>query len=424
MSRANTPYTQQNDRQRGGRGLLVAVIVLALILAAGIAAAVLVLSGTIKLPGDDSQTVYMEDLGQQADSEVEVEQEQQPVQVDILFVGDVLMHEAVMASGVTGDGSRNYDPIFANTRDVISAADVAIVDQETPLGGEELGLSGYPLFNSPTQVGDAEVNAGFDVIAAATNHTIDRGAQGVANALAFWRNNHPEIAVIGIADSQETYDHIYVYEKDGFKIAILNYTYGTNGLDIPAENPYAPILLDEDKVSRDVALAHEMADMVVVCPHWGEEYMLEPSEYQRYWADYLNGLGVDVILGAHTHCLEPIEVITGESGHQTLVYWSVGNFISNQGEPLRVTGGMARVTLVKDADGCHIANYDLVPVVSHQEEGYGGYTTYLLSDYTDELAARGKEQVPSKQAIHDHLRTVFGDAYDAENCIVHGGAVN
>ena len=364
MSRANAPYTQQDDRKRGGRGLLVAVIVLALILAAGIAAAVLVLSGTIKLPGDDSQTVYMEDLGQQADSEVEVEQEQQPVQVDILFVGDVLMHEAVMASGVTGDGSRNYDPIFANTRDVISAADVAIVDQETPLGGEELGLSGYPLFNSPTQVGDAEVNAGFDVIAAATNHAIDRGAQGVANALAFWRNNHPEIAVIGIADSQETYDHIYVYEKDGFKIAILNYTSGTNGL------------------------------------------------------------GVDVILGAHTHCLEPIEVISGDDGHQTLVYWSVGNFMSNQGEPLRVTGGIARVTLVKDESGCHIANYDLVPVVSHQEGGYGGYTTYPLSEYTDELAARGKEQVPSKQAIHDHLRTVFGDAYDADACIVHGGAVN
>ena len=424
MARANKPNTYDSrPEKRGGGCLRAAVVLLALVLVAGIALAALVITGTIKLPGTEPQTVYMEDLAARDETPAE-EPEQAPVQVDILFVGDILMHEAVCASGLTGDGTRNYDPIFQYTRDMISAADVAIVDQETPLGGESLGISGYPLFNSPQEVGDAEAAAGFDVIAAATNHSIDRGATGVANALEFWRTQHPEVAVIGIADSQETYDNIYVYEKDGFRVAILNYTYGTNGLDIPAENPYAPILLDEDKVSRDVARAHEVADMVVVCPHWGEEYMIEPSEYQVYWANYLANLGVDVILGAHTHCLEPVEVIHTEDGHATLVYWSVGNFISNQGEPLRVTGGMARVTLVKDADGCHIANYDLVPVVSHQEAGYGGYTTYPLSQYSDELAARGKEQVPSKQAIHDHLRMVFGDAYDAENCIVHGGPVS
>ena len=151
-----------------------------------------------------------------------------PVTINVMMIGDMLIHRGVYRSGTTDNVNYNFDHLFANILDDIEEADMRIVNQETILGGTEMGLDEYPNFNSPQEIGDAEVEAGFNIILHATNHALDKGLTGLNTTVSYWRTNHPEMSVLGIYDSQEDADEIYVYEKEGFKVAVLNYTYGTN----------------------------------------------------------------------------------------------------------------------------------------------------------------------------------------------------
>ena len=237
------------------------------------------------------------------------------------------------------------------------------------------------------QLGDAEVKAGFNIILHATNHTLDKGLKGVENCLSFWKTYHPDTTVLGINETEEDYENIYVYEKEGFKIAFLNYTYGTNGIPIPDSKPYIVNMLNKDKITADVTKAKQLADMVIVLPHWGTEYVYTQDSNQNYWTQLFLSLGVDVVIGTHPHVLEPVEVVSDTKGHEMLVYYSLGNFVSNQDQKPRMIGGMAKMTLVKDETGCYVKNYNLTPVITQKLFGQKAITTYKLSDYTESLAS-------------------------------------
>ena len=314
----------------------------------------------------------------------------QPVEINIMMIGDMLMHTPVLKSGSLGGDDYDFHHLFKNILPDIQAADVRIVNQETILGGRNIGISGNFSggFNSPWELGDAIVDAGFNVVLHATNHTLDRSLPAVESSLEFWKTKHPEIAVLGIHSSAEDAKNIYVYEKNGFKVAILNYTYGTNGIPIPSSAPYCVDTFDDEaKVRDDIRRAHQLADMVVVAPHWGTEYVYNPSSYQEEWTKVFLEEGVDLVLGTHPHVIEPVEMYERNDGHQMLVYYSLGNFVSAQDELARMIGGMAKVTLVKDDGACYIKNYSFEPVVTHKVYDSTEYTTYKLSDYTDALAA-------------------------------------
>ncbi|MBO5260617.1 MAG: CapA family protein [Agathobacter sp.] len=322
----------------------------------------------------------------------ETESEEEDNSLRIVMVGDMLMHMKVVNSGKQEDGTYNFDHLFENVKDTIEEADLAIVNQETILGGEELGYSGYPSFNSPTELGDAEVKAGFDVILHATNHALDKKKNGVMNCMEFWDTNYPDIEYLGINKSQQEQDEdIYVYEENGIKIAILNYTYGTNGIKTPSDMPYLVNYLKEDKIRADVEKAESIADFTIVCPHWGTEYRLESDAKQEKWTKLFFECGVDLVIGTHPHVIEPVEWITDEQGNGMLVYYSIGNFVngtsSTKGDLThRMVGGIADVTLERNESGeVVIADYDAIPIVSHVAEGKE-FTVYYLSDYTSELA--------------------------------------
>jgi len=343
--------------------------------------------------------------------------------VTISMVGDVLLHEKVYESGDMGDGTYNYDHLFANLKEEISAADIAIVNQEVILGGRDLGLSGYPSFNGAFEVGDALANAGFDIVLHATNHTIDRGAVAVQNCMNFWRTSHPEVAVLGINASAEEQNNIYIREENGIKIAFLNYTYGTNGIPLPSDMPYIVNLLERDKLISDIEKAEELADFTVVLPHWGTEYVLEPDDNQKYWTQIMFDYGVDLVIGTHPHVIEPCELIEDED-HSMLVYYSIGNFINStaqtgSGIANRMVGGMANVTLDRDDNGeVYIKEYDVTPLVTHVLTGKGLITTYKLSEYTEMLAANNEivysDPAFSYEYCLDLVKKVFGDIADYE----------
>lgn len=417
--KSNILRTRKQNRRRRNRSLMVLAALLAFsVVCVTVFAVTLTACNQAK---ETSAEVNPPATTQEPTTEEETTTADPTVTVDLMMIGDMLVHEGVYKSGLQADGTYNYDHLFKNIQSDIQEADIRIVNQETILGGLELGLSGYPCFNSPYELGEAEVKAGFNTILHATNHTLDKGLVGVENCLTFWETNYPEITVLGINETQEDYEDIYVYEKDGFKIAILNYTYGTNGIAIPSSKPYIVNMLDKDKITADVTKAKQLADMVVVCPHWGTEYVYEPDSNQKYWTNLFLNLGVDVVLGAHPHVMEPVETLTREDGHQMVVYYSLGNFVSNQDKKPRMLGGMAKVRLVKDRNGdCYVDNYSYTPIVTHKLFGTSLITSYKLIDYTQELAAANairRDEGGSDFSLEwckNLVRQVFGDLYDEE----------
>jgi poly-gamma-glutamate synthesis protein (capsule biosynthesis protein) len=344
--------------------------------------------------------------------------------VTLLAVGDNLIHMEVVRSGEKEDGTYNYDHLYSNLRDEISAADIAVINQETILGGDEFAYSGYPNFNSPTEIGDAVINAGFDVVLQATNHTLDKGMDGVENTFDFWKQ-HPEITVLGINESEEEREEIPIIEKNGITLAMLNYTYGLNGYHLPKNMPYLVNLLDKEKMKADIKEAKELADFVIVFPHWGSEYVYEATKAQEDLTEFYYEQGVDLVIGSHPHVLEPVEWIETNEEHRMLVYYSLGNFISYQREAPRMLGGMAEITITKDPTGTYISEAQITPIVTHYENGPDDYHygIYKLSDYTEALAqAHGvsdhvKDGPFTYQGTYDLAHQVLGSWFGPDDSL-------
>ncbi|MBR5116256.1 MAG: CapA family protein, partial [Lachnospiraceae bacterium] len=307
-----------------------------------------------------------------------------------------------------------------------------IVNQETILGGRELGgFTGYPTFNSPYELADAEVTAGFDVILHGTNHALDRSARGIENCLNYWKSAHPKTMVVGIHDNAEDQQIIRIVTVNGMKIAILNYTYGTNGIQMPKGKGYLVDYLSEQRVRDDIARAEAAADFTIVCPHWGTEYRLTVSADQKKWMKIFLENGVDLVIGTHPHVIEPVAWETDDRGYKMLVYYSLGNFVNStatwrEGVMQRMVGGMAEVSISRDTAGhVRISDYTVRPVVNHiidspQEKLV---TAYFLADYTQELAdeSRVKKQDPtfSLDACYRLVEQVWPGVYDKRRRTEH-----
>lgn len=303
------------------------------------------------------------------------------------------------------------------------------MNQEVIIGGADLGISGYPCFNADYSLCDSLVGAGFDVICHATNHAMDKGRAGLVNCAEYWRDEYPQITVLGIHDIADTSTSCgadpAIIELGDMRIAVLNYTYGTNGISLPADMPYAVDLLNEEQVVADIQRAEELADFTIVCPHWGTEYRLTSDASQEKWTKIFAENGADLILGTHPHVIEPIEWVTDEaSEHEMLVYYSLGNFVNwtsgtGEGVANRMVGGMAEVTITKNDHGeVEIADYGVKPMISHVTSDPEGVTTYFLEDY-DAVLAEENEIVSqdsnfSREYCVNLCDSVWGDLWKAE----------
>lgn len=308
----------------------------------------------------------------------------------IRMVGDNLIHEPVANSGLRSDGTYNYDHLFENIKDDISQADIAIINQETVLGGTEMGILGYPRFNSPQEIGDAIVAAGFNVVQHANNHAMDQNEVGITKTMEFW-NKHPDITVVGVSMSEEERSVTKIVDANGIKVAILSYTTSLNGLPLPSGKPWMIHMLDYEEVTNDIKKAHNESDFVIVLPHWGVEYSHAASEEQKRAAQVMADAGADLIIGTHPHVIEPIEWVSRSDGSgDVLVYYSLGNYVSNQSRPARMLGGMAEIIIEKNNENVSISSAGIVPLVTHYEWGnlQNSYSVYKLKDYTDDMAMR------------------------------------
>lgn len=370
-------------------------------------------------------TISAESISEETDLEETTLEEVDPKEADslsLVMVGDVLLHTPVEKSALTEDGSYDYTAVFSHMKEQISEADLALVNQEVIIGGADLGISGYPAFNAPFEIADYLVDTGFDVILHATNHALDKGKKGLLNCISNWEEKYPDIYVTGVYDSEEEAQELLLIEENGITVAILNYTYGTNGISLPSDMPYAVNLLKEEKVVSDIQRAKELSDFVIVCPHWGTEYLLTPDSSQKKWTKIFLENEVDLVLGTHPHVIEPVEMLVDEAtGHEMLVYYSLGNFVNwtsgtGAGVSNRMVGGMAQVTIERNDDGSvSVSDYGIEAICAHVTSGFGGVTVYPVSEYSDELAKQNEiiSQAPdfSYDYVTNLCNQVWGDLW-------------
>lgn len=281
------------------------------------------------------------------------------------------------------DAAYNFKPPYEDISPILEAADFSFINQETPMAGAQFGYSGYPTFNSPQDLGYDLVEMGFDIIGLANNHMLDKGAGGYAGTIQFAQTL--DAVTIGAYESVEDYNQIRVIEKDGFTIALLAYTYGTNGNTLPASSTlYVPYIRDEE-ITRQVGEAQKLADAVVVSIHWGTDNADVPDAEQKRLAQMMADLGVNVILGHHSHTVQPIVELTGKDGNQTLCIYSLGNIISGMAEVKNMLGGIFAFELVKTNGAVTYETVSFTPTVYHFGPSYYNGHIYLLEDYTSEL---------------------------------------
>lgn len=334
--------------------------------------------------------------------------------VSLVAVGDNLIHNTLISAGEQEDGSLDYSSFYENIKNDISSADIAVINQETILGGSEFEYTGYPVFNSPWEIGTAAIDAGFDIFTCATNHSLDKGYAGIEQECAFF-DQHPEVVHVGTNDSEEDYNSIIYYEKNSIRFAILNYTYGTNGIPIPESSPWCVNMMDKEKITADVNAAKQNADVIIVFPHWGTENSTSVSDYQREYVQLFSDLGVDIVIGTHPHVLQPVEWVENETtGKKMLVYYSLGNFISHQTSLNQLCGGMAEIKIEKKNGEISITSAKLVPVVCWYKSSGDKYefSVYKLSDYTDSIADSHAQR--SNGATPDYFREYASDIVSDE----------
>ena len=267
--------------------------------------------------------------------------------ITLLFVGDLMQHDAQIKAAKTADGY-DYTDCFKHVKEEISRADIAVANLEVTLGGKP--YRGYPSFSAPDEFLYAVKDAGFDVLLTGNNHCLDRGSRGLERTIQMLDSLDFAYAGTYINDESRRERYPLLVEKNGFRIVFLNYTYGTNGLE-----PVSPRIvnyMDKEKMKEDIAVARRMRpDAIIACMHWGLEYHLLPQKAEKELADWLLAQGVDHVIGSHPHVLQPMEVKKdAHTPAKHLVVYSLGNFISNMSKENTDGGAMVRLELVKYYD--------------------------------------------------------------------------
>jgi poly-gamma-glutamate synthesis protein (capsule biosynthesis protein) len=318
-------------------------------------------------------------------------------EAELLAVGDVMMHGMQIKSGDRGGGTYHFDHFFAAVRDRLSAADWAVANLETVLGGGG-AYTGYPMFNAPPALADALHNAGFDVITTANNHSLDRGAPGVKRTRQHLRDRG--LIPVGTATTPAEAEEVAIVERNGISMAFLAYTYGTNGIPLPQGEKHWVSLIDEARIARDIGHARQQgADCIAVALHFGDEYQRQPNANQKRLVKNLLAAGADIILGSHPHVVQPYQTptVTDANGvpRRRAVIYSLGNFVSNQNGVYRHLGVMFSVKVRKQypSERVEITHVEAIPTWTHRYHA-GGKPQFRVLALPQTLADRTDPTLP------------------------------
>lgn len=270
-----------------------------------------------------------------------VEQQAEEHHLSLLIAGDLMQHGPQIKAALQQDGSYNYDECFAGIRNEVERADVAIGNFEVTLGGKP--YTGYPQFRAPDEYLQACIDAGFDILLTANNHCLDSHKAGLERTIMMMDSLRVPHLGTYVNQAERDLQYPFLLERNGLRIVLLNFTYGTNGLRVEAPNVVN--YMDTVQIRHDIEAAKQMnPDVIIALPHWGIEYQQLPSQQQRDMAQWLINNGVDHVIGGHPHVAQPLE-LTPDSCH--LIAWSLGNVVSNQSKPNTYGGYMVHMEFTK-----------------------------------------------------------------------------
>ena len=367
--------------------------------------AVLALFVCINLPftkDRDDRAERAEDIAPAPEAAEYSPEPQSPAQaahyVTIIAAGDNLYHNVMVRDGEHGD----YESAYSEIRSLVQQADIAFINQETLLGGEQFGFSGYPLFNSPQALGRALAAVGFNVVNHANNHAMDKGERAVFATMDFW-DTFPQVSVLGIHRSAEHRASPVLITKNNITLGFLSYSFSTNGIPLPTDKPFLVSLIDRQIMTEEINALRPLCDFLVVSMHWGQEYQHYFSRNQESLAAFLAEYKVDLLIGHHPHVLQPIEYRLRPDGRFMLCFYSLGNFLSAQRQNPTLLGAMAYVKIRKTDMDVVIMDSMAIPVVTHYERNYTGFKVYPLYAYTEELLAKHLRNQTTKELTMDYL---------------------
>lgn len=323
--------------------------------------------------------------------------------VTFLALGQNLMNDSTIHSGQKEEGV-SYDFLFQDVKEFVEEADISAICQGSVIGGNALGVSGYPTFNAPEEFCDSAILAGIDVVAMANVRVNNMGSSAISTCINLWKSRLPEIQVLGIHDDKEEPDY-QIIEKNGLKIALLDYTAIVTS-PIGDEEAYKVDFFGDytggvsnlqelsESTKNTIREADEAADFVIVFASWGLEDTHEISQTQEVFAKQLTEQGVDLIIGNRPNYLQKVEWITADNGNRSLCYYSLGNFGSSETTADALLGGIAQVQIKLENGQTVIEeeNTGLIPVVSYYTYSGTGNEVEVksvmpFSKYTDEVAA-------------------------------------
>ncbi|MCF0259588.1 MAG: CapA family protein [Erysipelotrichaceae bacterium] len=367
-------------------------------------------------------------------------------------VGDNLIHETLFEGDEEYKQKRDFSVFYENIAPYMQNSDLAYINFETLCAGDEFGFSGYPDFNAPKEIIDALDDAGLNWFSLASNHCLDRYPEGLLAELKDIEQNHTGVTYTGVYSSQENSQKPVILDINGIKVGLATFAYGLNGRDKPEgyewmidtfQDNYG--VIDYDLLDKRMADLTANSDIQIVSMHWGTEYQTEPSDLQMQMAQYVADRGADVIIGTHPHVIQPVNYLTPDgstlktseqttapaaaestdsqstehSAAQTankpvLVYWSLGNFISNQADLPTMVGGMAQfqVNLNSKTGDILITDPTFTPTITWYDSGDHNFKGTTIAEYTDELAAThgltAEGHDMTLNAVKNHVTNIVG----------------
>ena len=344
--------------------------------------------------------------------------------VDLTIVGDFLYEEPYYASLRNGDSNDLY---FSRVKKFFSD-DLSIGNMEVVItdGNMELSGVGYS-FCAPTFVGDQVIDLGMDVMSTSNNHSNDRGLAGRVSTYNYFRNNSDILPVGTYDESRDVTKNIV--EKDKIKFGFLSYTYGTNvSVDFNLryslglyKDPDSGVITDEylNLIRNEVNVLRDKVDVLIVMVHWGNEFTFTPNAEQEFLANYFNELGVDIVIGNHSHCMQPIKWIHGD--HDTLVYYSLGNFVSadyivdRTGETFTNAyqlGLLSKVSITKTDDVVSIDNIRTLPIVDYYDKNLRNFMLIPFDEYNSDYEV--SHYLYSNNFNRNFITSTYESVIDAE----------
>ncbi|MDR2542411.1 MAG: CapA family protein [Treponema sp.] len=311
--------------------------------------------------------------------------------ISFVAVGDNLFHCSIINTSFV-NGVYDFSPIFSEVIDIVQGADLAFINQETVMAGTSFGYTGFPLFNTPQSLAQTLADTGFHIVNLANNHAMDKRAAGLLNTLDLL-DTIEGLTVIGARKEGES---ARIITKNDITLGFLAYTHSLNGIPLPRDNPNLVSVINREVMAREIIALRPLCDFLIVSIHWGAEYRLQPGRDQIELANFLAEHEVDLVIGHHPHVLQRVETITAPSGRETVVFYSLGNFVSHQLEKENLIGGMMVLTFSKEITMSKsreviteltITGIGMIPLITHYDRRFRNTKVYPLHLYTEELLA-------------------------------------